>query len=85
MSTCIVFLGCTSHRQGPRALAQARTLGLEVILIDTHDNIEKASLRLECFLEVHAVLTKDFATCHPLISHIDSTYSLVGIYTFEEF
>lgn len=85
MKNVLILFGCASHRQGPRAISQAHSLGLDVILVDTHDNVENLSANAPQNIQIYTVSSKDYDICFPLIKSLCTTFPVIGIYTFEEY
>jgi len=85
MKNVLILFGCASHRQGPRAIAQAQSLGLDVILVDTHENLANMSARALPQVSAYAVKSKNYDECLPQIKTLCATFPVVGIYTFEEY
>ncbi|WP_199635430.1 ATP-grasp domain-containing protein [Serratia sp. PAMC26656] len=85
MKNVLILFGCASHRQGPRAIAQAHELGLETILIDTPENLHHLAIKAPQQIPVYPIVSKQYEDCLPLLEEICARYPVIGIYTFEEY
>lgn len=81
----VVLVGCSSYRQGPRAVSQAKSLGFKVILLDTENKLSLVPELQSHFDLVIAVETLSLEDClKQLKAQVDDD-KIVGFYTFEEF
>ena len=84
MKTLILF-GCASLRQGPRAIAQAKKIGLHPVLIDTADNIALFNAGYDQTVEQRVVNEKSYNAAYLIINELAKSHDLAAIYTFEEY
>lgn len=85
MKNTLILFGCASHRQGPRAIAQAHSLGLNTILVDTQENLHNLATKAPQQIPVYPVVSKKYEDCLSIIDDICTKFSVIGIYTFEEY
>ncbi|GKW42585.1 ATP-grasp domain-containing protein [Pectobacterium parvum] len=85
MNNTIILFGCASFRQGPRAVEQARSIGLYPILVDTRENLDRLNSKLRLGIEQYAIPDKTYGASLPIIEQLSALHTLIGIYTFEEY